>query len=216
VIRFAWTSRADGDLAGDLAGDLTGRPLTEVAAAPRPWTWLQQVHGADVVVVDRPGALAGIEADAAVTITAGCALAVRTADCAPLVLVGSRSVGVVHAGWRGLAAGIVAGAVDALRALDDDVVSAHLGPCIRPGCYEFDGPERAELEGRFGATVLATTTWGTPALDVPAAVRAALVEVGITELEDGAGCTACDRRWYSHRARGEAERFATVAWVEAP
>jgi YfiH family protein len=210
VIRFAWTSRADGDL----AGDLTGRPLTEVAAAPRPWTWLQQVHGADVVVVDRPGASAGVEADAAVTATAGCSLAVRTADCAPLVLVGRRSVGVVHAGWRGLAAGIVAGAVDALRALDDDVVSAHLGPCIRPGCYEFGTGDLDEVARHLGPGVRATTTWGTPALDLPAAVAAALRAEGVTELHDDAGCTACDRRWYSHRARGEPERIATVAWIE--
>lgn len=212
MIRFAWTTRADGDL----AGDLTGRPPSPPADAPRPWTWLRQVHGAEVVVVTGPGAHAGVEADAAVTATAGCALAVRTADCAPLVLVGSRSVGVVHAGWRGLVAGVVEGAVAALRDLDDDVVSAHLGPCIRPGCYEFAGAERAAVEARFGSGVLATTTWGTPALDVPAAVRAALVEVGVTDLHDDAGCTACDRRWYSHRARGEAERFATVAWVDVP
>ncbi len=187
--------------------------------APTPWTWLHQVHGAAVVVVDGSGLQAGASADAAVTSTPGCAVAVRTADCAPLVLLGSRSVGVVHAGWRGLMAGVVAAAVDALRALGDDVVSAHLGPCIRPGCYEFAGAERESVLARFGdieAVATATTMWGTPALDVPAMVGAALAEVGVTALQDIAGCTACDRRWYSHRARGEPERFATVAWVPAP
>jgi YfiH family protein len=187
--------------------------VPDLGGAPQPWTWLRQVHGAAVVTVDAPGQHAGAAADAAVTATAGCALAVRTADCAPLVLLGARSVGVVHAGWRGLVEGVVAQAVGALRSLGDDVVTAHLGPCIRPGCYEFAGPERAAMEDRFGPAVLATTTWDTPAVDVPAAARLALAEVGVVELQDSAGCTACDRRWFSHRARGEAERFATVAWV---
>jgi copper oxidase (laccase) domain-containing protein len=113
-------------------------------------------------------------------------------------------------------AGVVASAVEALRALGDDVVTAHLGPCIRPGCYEFAGVERDGVIERFGERVAARTTWGTPAVDVPAMVGVALAEVGITDLRDAAGCTACDRRWYSHRARGEAERFATVAWIPGP
>jgi YfiH family protein len=181
--------------------------------APRPWTTLHQVHGAEVVVVTRPGEHAGADADAAVTAVPGCAVAVRTADCAPIILLGTRSVGVVHAGWRGLAAGVVAAAVGAVRGLGDDVVAAHLGPCIRPGCYEFAGPERDELIARFGPTVAATTGWGTPALDLPAALALALAEAGVPELHDDAGCTACDRRWFSHRARREAGRLATVAWL---
>jgi copper oxidase (laccase) domain-containing protein len=166
-----------------------------------------------VVVVATPGEHAGTHADAAVTATPGCAIAVRTADCAPLVLLGTHGVAVVHAGWKGLAAGVVERAVAALRSLDDGPLHAHLGPCIRPGCYEFAGPELDEMTERFGPEVAATTTWGTPALDVPAAVGIALRAAGVDRLHDDAGCTACDRRWYSHRARGEPERFATVAWI---
>lgn len=199
---FSWTGRVDGDLAGDLSGT---QPHS---------TWLRQVHGATVVTVTAPGEGAGTEADAAVTAMAGCRLVVRSADCAPVVLVGHRTVGVVHAGWRGLAAGVLEAAVAALRDLDDDVVAAHLGPCIRPGCYEFDGPERARLAERLGDGVLATTTWGTPALDLPAGVTAALRGVGVGTVRDTTGCTACDRRWFSHRARGEVARFATSAWLE--
>jgi YfiH family protein len=177
---------------------------------------LRQVHGAEVVEVSTPGQHAGARADGAVTAAPGCALAVRSADCAPVVLLGRRAVGVVHAGWKGLEAGIVARTVTALRALDDGPVEAHLGPCIRPGCYEFDGPELDRLAGRFGDEVRSATSSGTPALDLPAAVAAALREVGVAALRDEAGCTACDRRWYSHRARGELERMATVAWIPAP
>ena len=145
----------------------------------------------------------------------GCVLAVRTADCAPVVLRGRHTVGVAHAGWRGIVAGVIPATVAAIRALGDDVVAATLGPCIRVGCYEFDGPERAALGERLGGDVLGTTTWGTPALDLPAAVRLSLQAAGVGELVDESGCTACDVRWFSHRAREEPERIATLAWLEA-
>jgi len=202
VARFSWTSRGDGDLSGDLSGAHPG------------WTWLRQVHGPAVVSVTAPGEHAGAEADAAVTSTAGCRLVVRTADCAPIVLVGEQTVGVVHAGWRGLGAGVVGAAVAAMAALGGPPREAHVGPCIRPGCYEFIGPERQGLADRHGAGVLATTTWGTPALDLPALVTSALHDAGVPVVHDDAGCTACDRRWFSHRARGESGRFATSAWLE--
>jgi YfiH family protein len=168
-----------------------------------------------VVVVRSPGEHAGAEADAAVTATPGCVLAVRTADCAPVVLLGAASVGLVHAGWRGLLAGVVERTVESMATLGDRATRAVIGPCIRPGCYEFDGPELAALVARFGPEVRAVTGWGTPALDLPAATRAALVAAGVDAIDDTAGCTACDRRWFSHRARGEAERFATLAWLES-
>jgi polyphenol oxidase len=167
-----------------------------------------------VVTVTRPGEHAGAPADAAITVQPGCVLAVRTADCAPVVLIGQDAVGIVHAGWRGLLDGVVERAVTALRALDGGAIVGHLGPCIRAGCYEFDSGERDRFAARFGEAVLATTTWGTPALDLAAGVHAALTEAGVTEVHDTSGCTACDGRWYSHRARGEVERFATTAWLE--
>jgi copper oxidase (laccase) domain-containing protein len=167
-----------------------------------------------VVTVTAPGEHAGADADAAVTAVPGCTLAVRTADCAPVVLLGRQAVAVVHVGWRGLLAGVVERTADALRSLGDDAPVAHLGPCIRPGCYEFDGPELDELVERFGPQVRATTTWGTAALDLPAAVGAALAAAGVAAPIDTSGCTACDTRWFSHRARAEPGRFATTAWLE--
>lgn len=184
--------------------------------APGPWTWLKQVHGAGVVVVSRPGEHAGAAADGAVTSTPGCTLAIRSADCAPVALLGASAVGVLHAGWKGLMAGIVANTVAALRALDAGPLTAHLGPCIRPGCYEFGPADLDEVADRFGRDVRATTSWGTPSLDLPAAVAKALAEAGVDGLRDEAGCTACDRRWYSHRARAEQGRSATLAWLDLP
>ena len=75
--------------------------------------------------------------------------------------------------------------------------------------------DAAPIAERYGPGVLATTSWGTAALDLPAAVRVAVGRAGVTGWHDEAGCTACDRRWFSHRARAEPERFATVAWLEA-
>jgi polyphenol oxidase len=206
VHRFGWTGRADGDHA---VGD--GAP--RVPGAPAPATWLEQVHGPDVVVVTRPGEHAGTTADAAVTATAGCSVLVRTADCAPVVLLAPGAVGVVHAGWRGLVAGVVQRAAAAMADLGHPARTAHLGPCIRPGCYEFAGPELDEVVARYGEGVRASTGWGTDALDLPAAVGAACAEAGVVEVVDVSGCTACDRRWFSHRARAETERQATVAWL---
>ncbi len=169
-----------------------------------------------MVTVTHPGEHSGATADAAVTAVPGCVVSVLTADCAPVVLLGEHAVGVAHAGWRGLLDGVLEAAVSAMAALGDPPRTAHLGPCIRPGCYEFDGPERQGLLDRFGPGVGATTTWGTPALDLPAGVAVALARVGVEQLHDGAGCTACDQRWFSHRARAEPERFATTAWVGRP
>lgn len=183
---------------------------------PGPCTWLHQVHGADVVTVSSPGEHAGIEADAAVTVAPGCALAVRTADCAPVALLGDGAVGIVHAGWRGLVAGIVERAVGALDDLGADPRSlrAEVGPCIRAGCYEFDGPGRDDVAARYGAAVLTTTMWGTPALDLVAAARAALAAAGVADVEVVGGCTACDETWYSHRARVDTARQASFVWLD--
>jgi YfiH family protein len=182
---------------------------------PRPWTWLHQVHGDTVVTVRHPGEHAGARADAAVTTTPGCVLMVRTADCVPIVLRAGTAVGVVHAGWQGLSAGVVAAAAIALRRLDPTApMTATVGPSIRAGCYEFGAVDLDRIAARWGDRVRATTLWGTPALDLVGGVRRALDEVGAT-TDDSAGCTACDDRWFSHRARAEAERFATFAWLEA-
>jgi len=165
------------------------------------------VHGATVVRVSHPGEHAGAEADAAVTTTAGCRLAVRTADCVPIVLTGRSTVGVIHAGWRGLAAGVVEAAV---AAMDGDVTAAHVGPHIRPGCYEFGERDLDEVARVLGDPVRSTTAWGTPGLDLATAVRRAL---GSIPVVDAGACTACSDLYFSWRARGEHERFATIAWL---
>ena len=89
---------------------------------------------------------------------------------------------------------------------------ALLGPCIRPGCYEFGADDLAQVARRLGDGVRGTTATGAPALDVPAAVRAALGRVGVVEVDDVGICTACSPVHFSHRARRELGRQALVVW----
>lgn len=208
VLTVVFTDRAAGDLAVGSAG-VDGR---RAAVAPVPWTWLHQVHGPRVVVVTHPGEHAGEEADAAVTATPGCTLAVQVADCAPVVLVSDSVLGVAHAGWRGIAAGVLPATVKAMRSLDAGPIRATIGPCIHAGCYEFGASDLDDVAAVLGDGVRGVTSDGRPALDVPAAVRASLADAGVVDVDDTGVCTACSAEHWSFRARGDAARQAVVAW----
>ena len=165
------------------------------------------------MVVDRPGQHAGVEADAAVTAVPGCILSIQVADCAPVALIASSAVGVVHAGWRGLIAGVVPNAVAAMRAAGAGEIDAVIGPCIEPGCYEFGPGDLDAVAAVLGDDVRGRTRSGSTALDLRAAVRASLRTAGVEQISEAAVCTACSPVHWSHRARGEHERQAVVAWM---
>jgi YfiH family protein len=213
-----FTGRAEGDLGhgGDYVNAV--RPEVEArrrAVLDRPWSWLRQVHGDRVVMVTAPGGAAGEVADASVTVDPSAALVVLTADCAPIALAAPEGVvAVVHAGWRGLAEGVVAEAVNAVRRAGGSNVVAALGPCIHPECYEFGGADLDAVVARVGDSVRGRSAAGGPALDLPAGVRAALANVGAELAFDADICTACDGDGYfSFRARQEMARQAVVAWL---
>lgn len=208
MLAYQFTERAHGDLA--VGGDPATLAARRRDVMAGPWTWLRQEHGAEVVVVTEPGEHAGAVADAAVTTVAGAVLAVHTADCAPLLLEGPHAIAVVHAGWRGLVAGVVEAAATVMADLGSAPTDAVLGPCIRPRCYEFAEPDLSVVADRYGPTVRSTTAWGTPALDVAAGVRVACERLGVALLDEGL-CTACSPNHFSHRARGDAGRQALVA-----
>ena len=189
------------------------------AIVDRPWTWLRQVHGARVVHVQEPGAHAGAEADAAVTTHDDVVLCILTADCAPIAFASPEGVrGVAHAGWKGVADGVIAATVEAMRELGATDLRAALGPCIQPSCYEFSPADLDGVAARLGDHVRATTSAGRPALDLPGAVRRAIADAGVRLVEDADACTACDvdadgrPRWFSHRARRDEARQALVQW----
>jgi YfiH family protein len=175
---------------------------------PDEWVWLEQVHGADVATVTGPGARP--TADAAVTARADVPLVVLTADCAPIAIADDVAVGVVHAGWRGLLAGVVPAAVDALRAIGRGPVRAVIGPCIRAAHYEFGGDDLATVAARLGDGVVGATHDGRPALDLAAGVRAAFAECGVDDVADEGVCTYDDARYFSHRRDGVTGRQAVV------
>jgi len=200
------TGRARGDLSALLPG------MDDVA-------WARQVHGTTVVVVDRPGCVG--EADALVTTRPGLRLAVRVADCGPLVLSADKEqscLAVVHAGWRGVRDGIIAAAAAVVRRLSGGGnVVAWLGPCIGPCCYGFGVGDLDALAAALGPSVRATTSSGRPALDLGAAIVAAGGLVGVEPAGFDGRCTACDRdesgrpTFFSHRARGDTARHGVLA-----
>lgn len=186
------------------------------ALVDAPWSLLRQVHGADVVTVEGPGDRAGESGDGLVTACVGAPLAVLTADCAPVAFTSPQGVvGVAHAGWRGLLAGIVEATVEAMRALGAGEVEALLGPCIGPECYDFGAGDLRAVADRLGPSVVSQSCSGHPALDLAAAVRAACREAGARLLSVAADCTACapGPRYWSWRARRDEQRQATVVWM---
>jgi YfiH family protein len=212
--RVRFTSRTDGDLAVGLGSDELASRRQRIV--DRPWFWLRQVHGDRVVVVDDRAAVEpGIEADAVVTTSRQWALAVHTADCAPLVLTSDGVVGAVHAGWRGLEAGVIGATVEALRGLGAGSIEARLGPCIHAECYEFGTGDLARLARTLGPDVVGETSEGRPALDVPAAVRSSLTRAGVDDVDVDPTCTACSLDHFSHRARGDTGRQAAVVWLDS-
>lgn len=218
-IRILATDRDDGDMRPDCVAvaDLLDR---QVSATGRPWVMLDEVHGVDVVDVgDRMcGApMVGV-GDVAVTDRSGVHLAVWTADCAPIFLLGDDGTVVgAHGGWRGLADGVVDVAVATARRNDAQIVAAVLGPVIGPCCYEFGADDLAVVAHGVHAApadVSGSTVHGNLALDMSAAVRCALARHGVG-LDVTGPCTGCDERWFSHRQRNDPGRHATVALIEA-
>ncbi len=211
--RVRFTGQADGDMAADPVVD-QGVAARRLAVVDRPWTWLRQVHGAGVVVVDEPGDAAGAVADGVVSAASGVALSVLTADCAPVALASPEGViGVAHAGWRGLVAGVIPETVAAMRALGASRVLAALGPCIHAECYAFGGGDLDTIEAALGVPVRSSTRDGAPALDLPAAVDASLRQAGAELVFDAGVCTACAGGYWSWRAGRPAQRQATVVWL---
>jgi len=206
-------------------GRVTGG-LGRAGSAVESVHWVRQVHGSAVVVVPPevprgaggsdgapiPVVLAG-EGDALVSSAGATGLVVLTADCASIALGSPEGVlGAVHAGWRGLAAGVVGRAVEAMGALGATEVVGALGPCIHPGCYEFSGSDLDAVAARLGDGVRGRTHSGRAALDLPAAVSAALAAAGAGERAGVDACTGCGGGYFSHRARGDRGRQALLVW----
>ena len=182
-------------------------------ALPSPPRWLQQVHGVNVAVEpasDEP------EADAAVTHTTATVLAVLTADCLPVVFAAQdgSEVAVAHAGWRGLAGGVLEATLDAMHTPRERIV-AWLGPAAGPQAYEigqevFDAFVRRDADA---ASAFVATRPGHWRVDLYALARRRLAIAGVTRVDGGGLCTISDaQRFFSHRRDQRSGRMATVIY----
>jgi purine-nucleoside/S-methyl-5'-thioadenosine phosphorylase / adenosine deaminase len=183
--------------------DATAANLARVLADFAPGAALadmRQVHGATVVTVDGSGDRP--DADGLVTTSPDVVLLVRVADCVPVLLADPDAgvLGVAHAGRPGLAAGVVPATVARMRELGAAEVTAWVGPHVCGGCYEVPEAMREEV-GDVVPAAVATTTWGTPSLDIGAGVRAQLADAGVAVV-DLARCTRESADLYSYRRDG--------------
>jgi YfiH family protein len=189
-----------------------------IGVEPERIALMHQVHGREVAVVrEPPPAEHRPEADAMVTDQPGLALAVRVADCVPVLLADSAAgvVGCAHAGRNGLTVGVVPHVVEVMRELGAEGIRAWVGPYVCGGCYEV--PEKMQQEvASVAPESPSTTTWGTPALDIGAGVEAQLRAAGCRVEETPRLCTRENPDLYSHRRDGPlAGRSAGLVWLGA-
>jgi YfiH family protein len=191
------------------------RRLVAAAGLPAEPVWLAQVHGTTVADLDAGGASRA--ADAAFTRRHGRVCAILTADCLPVLLASESGdlVGAAHAGWRGLAAGVIEATVTAMAAPPQSLL-AWLGPAIGPAHFEV-GPEVREAlltrdSGAAGAFV--ANYRGRFMADLAALVRRRLEGLGVSRIWGAGECTyAAGERYFSHRRDGATGRQATLIWL---
>ena len=207
-----------------------GRLAAALGFAPERIAFARQVHGAELVDPADPQRCSfpaddtgsshrePPEADGHVVAEPGVAALVFVADCLPVAVAGPGGVAMLHCGWRGLAAGIVAKGVEAVGA-----AAAAIGPGIGPCCYEV-GEEVLDAFADLGDGIAAdgpkTSSMGTKSarrrLDLPEVARRLLAEAGVSRVEAAGLCTACESGlFFSHRRdAGRTGRQAGIAWLE--
>ena len=200
------------------------RTLAAAAGLPSEPAWLAQIHGVEVVDLDavRHQGTSGLPppADSAFTRRVGRVCAILTADCLPILLAADSGdlVAAAHAGWRGLAGGVIEATVRALG-VEPARLMAWLGPAIGPQHFEV-GPEvrDALLQGDLGAQeAFVPNARGRFMADLAALARRRLVSLGVDRIYGGGHCTFSDGvRYFSHRRDGITGRQATLIWLEAP
>ena len=184
---------------------------------PSEPVWLTQVHGARVINADHPQTT--IQADACIATRAGVVCAIMTADCTPVLLADSRGrvVGAAHAGWRGLASGVMETTVNAMRDCGAEEILAWLGPGIGPQAFEVGEDVLdafAHLQADASVFRAIADRPGKFLADLPALAKRALAEVGVTQVSGGEHCTVTDpKRFYSFRRERTTGRMASMIWL---
>jgi YfiH family protein len=191
------------------------RAAAALGADPERIVFMRQVHGAEVAFADStdlPGPV-----DAVVTTVPGLALAVLVADCAPVLVADAAAgiVGAAHSGRPGTAAGVVPALVKAMceRGADPARMAAAIGPAACGRCYEVPASMRDEVAATVPAAY-ATTSKGTPGLDIRAGVAEQLASAGVPRVTADARCTIEDPGLFSYRREGRTGRFAGFVWLK--
>ena len=206
---------------GTHVGDDPAAVARNRAQVPGQPAWLSQVHGVTVVDAATVGASAPV-ADASVTTQAGVACAIMTADCLPVLFadMAGKVVGGAHAGWRGLAAGVLGETVRAMRAAGAGEITAWLGPAIGPAAFEVGEDVRATfLAAVPGAQDAFKHYPGRPGkylADMNMLARMLLAADGVKRVWGGEHCTVTEADlFYSYRRDGITGRQASLIWINA-
>jgi polyphenol oxidase len=233
--RALFTDRSHGNLSsvgGERAehGARVREGLREAVGARRLIRGYQ-VHGTVIGRVFEDGSRPGLvnafehdddvrqptfEADGHAVAAPGLAAMVLTADCIPVVLGADGAVAALHAGWRGLAAGVLEEGVRALREVGGrGEIHALVGPCAGPCCYEVGEEVHAALGGvPIGDRRDRRSASNGRLIDLRAIARERLLAAGVARVQEVRACTICDERYFSHRREGaRAGRQGAVAWL---
>lgn len=216
VSRAPWDSFNLGDHVGDEPQAVAANRALLRRKLPAEPLWLTQVHGTRCV--DAATALPRIEADASFTRQRGVVCAVLTADCLPVLLCDDQAtvVAIAHAGWRGLAAGVIEATVGAMAAPAERLM-AWLGPAIGPQAFEVGG-EVCEIfvaDDPRAAGAFAATGKGKWLCDIHHLARQRLDALGIRRIASANSCTLDDAdNFYSYRRDGVTGRMASLIWLE--
>jgi YfiH family protein len=253
VLRPDWPAQGVGALMSTRSGGVSAAPFDSLnvrdgigdrptsvarnreilgAMLGAPPVWLDQVHGRSVARLGPEHGLLGAAtpvADASVTTQSGIACAVQVADCLPVLFAApaGRAVGAAHAGWRGLAAGVLEATVAAQCTAAEcrpHEILAWLGPCIGPEAFEvgFDVVQAldADTEGAGAANsprFVPRAQAGKWLADLPGLARDRLHRAGLTSVSGGRWCTVGDAsRFFSYRRDGVTGRMAAVVWIDRP
>jgi YfiH family protein len=175
--------------------------LTRLTGEVRQVAWARQVHSARALPA-QPGECG--EGDALVSRAGGLALSIVTADCVPVLLAGPAAIAAAHAGWRGIAAGVV-GATVAAMGEDSAALQAWIGPAIGPCCYETGPDVAAQVAAASDPAIVTTGPAGRPHLDLQQAVRRQLQAAGLNQIRVLPLCTRCEAAiLHSYRRDGKA------------
>ena len=209
-----------GDHVGDRAEDVDRNRSRLQPALPSQPSWLSQVHGNRVV--DAQPAAERQQADASIAVGPGVACAILSADCLPVLLCDTtgRAVGAAHAGWRGLAGGVLQNTVARMQAAGAGDLLAWLGPAIGPQQFEVGQDVWDAFVGldanACSAFVALPDRPGKYLADIYHLARQILRKAGVGKVYGGGFCTVSDtKRFYSYRRDGVTGRMASLIWLKS-